>query len=1431
MARTSSQLKVSFLVETGALRSGFQRATRETDRFQRSTAKTSRATAALGGTLRRAAFAAAGAAAAYVSVAQARRAIETTQELALATMGLQRNLGMATEEASRWAAVTRARGIDSRTLTMSFTALAKNLQSVREGSETSIKTFRSLGITQKQLASTQGNFTQQVTLVAEAFGDAEGNATRQAAAQKLLGRGYRDILPMFTEGAKGLQEQLKWADQFGATMGKDTVDAMSDFTTAQRRGRVALMGLQIAFAKAATPAITDGINALGRFAAILNSDTLSKAAKMDRLRAEFRRLSDVVVGVVVDLAPMIAEAAGQIGLTLARAMGKAFTEANLLGKLAVASVFIRMLGGPAAIVAAGKSVGLLYSRSMAAGMAAGETFGLARSFGRGRFAAAGAAAGATAGGQIAASLAKGVARILPAALAGIAILDIVTNAISGDMKTAGIKAGGALVGGLAGFLLGGPVGALIGVGLGTFGADLGAKIIDSISGGARAQTPTLERQIAESTRRATEAARRAAESSRSVNTLDKLVTADRRAQAVATARVREAETNLANARARFGESSRQAARAERELAAAKRGVAVANDRVRQSERVRGAARQGLIVSLKYQTAEEKRVVYALKDKRDEIARGIRAMARSGASTERINERSEELRRTERRLARATANLGGTYARAGREIGPKLAATLRRASPMVLQYGRGWNKTSREVDTSTRGMGRSVRNWNNRQVRDWAAANQMTGAYVREITELRRAVANRMRELPAAVRRPLRNVSGQFRSTASAISGYGSSPFLSRRRGGLIQRDEGASPNSMVPVRVAPGEMLAYGRRAAIVPGTNDRADSVSMLLPVGTEVFTYSGQEMLAKGYGRDFALKHQQPHFRGGGIVRPKIVGGITDGRTVGNMAIDKTATIAERKILTIYKAMKKLYSGGAGVRRNYPNVSGDTDFVPALGWALSALAKATVGSISVTSGYRSYAEQAALYAANPNPQMVAPPGRSNHQRGIAADISPQRPSYGGAERRFGLSFPMSWEPWHIEVGSAPKFPSLASFDRMRKGGRTRAPWLRRYKRWGPDMLTTLAYYVGLPNASLMGRIAMGESGGNPRATNQNTNGTVDRGLWQINSVHGFGGNHFDPLTNALYAKRVYDRQGIGAWYAPPTGRGGRVNDRFLNIIHYSPAQRKAARKRARVADRRLDRLRRKNQNRGTKTSRRLARRAGKAVRRAKRAARQLDAGKARRAARRANRLISRGNDALEPRGSGGGNGGGGRPRPPKLTGTKSVDELLAQASRRGISRETRESLLADALTVAQGTETTDDDLIVLRRQRKFQQNARARARRRLAKANRMLAKKNLSKKERRKWLRVRNEALQALGQASSEITSINDQIEDIRGGGESGADLATAMKELADAINEQNRLQSSVQATSSREAIRMLSDVISGEIVGRRSPVSQIPTAGVRY
>jgi hypothetical protein len=71
---------------------------------------------------------------------------------------------------------------------------------------------------------------------------------------------------------------------------------------------------------------------------------------------------------------------------------------------------------------------------------------------------------------------------------------------------------------------------------------------------------------------------------------------------------------------------------------------------------------------------------------------------------------------------------------------------------------------------------------------------------------------------------------------------------------------------------------------------------------------------------------------------------------------------------------------------------------------------------ALSITSGFRSDAEQARLFAANPNPKWVAPPGTSLHRYGTELDLGPPG-AYAwlkASARRFGFIHRYAWEPWH---------------------------------------------------------------------------------------------------------------------------------------------------------------------------------------------------------------------------------------------------------------------------------------------------------------------------------------------------------------------------------------------------------------------------------
>jgi hypothetical protein len=124
---------------------------------------------------------------------------------------------------------------------------------------------------------------------------------------------------------------------------------------------------------------------------------------------------------------------------------------------------------------------------------------------------------------------------------------------------------------------------------------------------------------------------------------------------------------------------------------------------------------------------------------------------------------------------------------------------------------------------------------------------------------------------------------------------------------------------------------------------------------------------------------------------------------------------------------------------RGGYAGVSGDTDFSPALGRALSAMARAAGTPIFVQSGRRTVAEQLAQGPSTPGHPVAGPNGP--HVRGVAADITPGFSAFSRLAGRFGLGFTvMPQEPWHIQLlGSAGSAASAAAANIPRvmvKGG-----------------------------------------------------------------------------------------------------------------------------------------------------------------------------------------------------------------------------------------------------------------------------------------------------------------------------------------------------------------------------------------------------------
>ena len=91
-------------------------------------------------------------------------------------------------------------------------------------------------------------------------------------------------------------------------------------------------------------------------------------------------------------------------------------------------------------------------------------------------------------------------------------------------------------------------------------------------------------------------------------------------------------------------------------------------------------------------------------------------------------------------------------------------------------------------------------------------------------------------------------------------------------------------------------------------------------------------------------------------------------------------------------------------------------------------------------------------------------------------------------------------------------------------------------------SQIAALAYQAGFrgQDIAIAVAVALAESSGRTDAVNHNTNGSVDEGLMQINSVHTeLTGNRFDPATNMRMAYAIKTRR--GSWKDWSTFNSGR--------------------------------------------------------------------------------------------------------------------------------------------------------------------------------------------------------------------------------------------------------------------------------------------------
>lgn len=262
-------------------------------------------------------------AAAYASIEGARNAIETTLQLGETTLKLSKTFGLATDQASRYAGVLQARGVDASTLTMNFKTLStavhsaslatdahsqaldqlqrkdavriaqatqdastaknqeaaqKSLTRVREAaamaeanlsgkSGANIKIFQELGISQADLTKHGNDLNWVINQVADGMERLPGGTDKASIAAKLFGRNAQAMALLVGGGSEKLKEQLALADKWGVTLNSKTAPQLKKANEQAYDFNGTMLGLKVTVGTLLIPVMTKVEQGFSKFVA------------------------------------------------------------------------------------------------------------------------------------------------------------------------------------------------------------------------------------------------------------------------------------------------------------------------------------------------------------------------------------------------------------------------------------------------------------------------------------------------------------------------------------------------------------------------------------------------------------------------------------------------------------------------------------------------------------------------------------------------------------------------------------------------------------------------------------------------------------------------------------------------------------------------------------------------------------------------------------------------------------------------------------------------------------------------------------------------------------------------------------------------------------------------------------------------------------
>lgn len=163
--------------------------------------------------------------------------------------------GMSTDSIQEWQNAAKVAGVDTETMTRASEKLTKQMDILESGTGKQSEALAGLGMSYDDINNASPD--ERMDMVAKALAGVEDPAERARLGTDLLGGAWKDLAPIVSMGADGMDEAKAAAHDLGAVMSEDSLNDANNFRIGMENLKTMMGGFANQIGAAVAPILTD----------------------------------------------------------------------------------------------------------------------------------------------------------------------------------------------------------------------------------------------------------------------------------------------------------------------------------------------------------------------------------------------------------------------------------------------------------------------------------------------------------------------------------------------------------------------------------------------------------------------------------------------------------------------------------------------------------------------------------------------------------------------------------------------------------------------------------------------------------------------------------------------------------------------------------------------------------------------------------------------------------------------------------------------------------------------------------------------------------------------------------------------------------------------------------------------------------------------